>query len=62
MVRGRGNVGPDGLETFLAAGFTREQALEVVLGMAFSLLANYAHHLTQAPLDAFLVPHTWTHA
>jgi len=59
MVRGRGNVGPAAFAKFLAAGFTREQALEVVLGMGFSLLANYAHHLTQAPLDAFLAPHAW---
>jgi AhpD family alkylhydroperoxidase len=59
MVRGRGHVGAAAFERFLAQGFTREQALEVVLGMGFSLLANYAHHLTQAPLDGFLAPHAW---
>jgi hypothetical protein len=28
--------------------------------MAFSLMANYASHLTQPPLDDFLKPHGWT--
>jgi alkylhydroperoxidase family enzyme len=59
MVRGRGHVDAPTFERFRAAGFTREQALEVVLGMGFSLLANYAHHLTQSPLDSFLAPHAW---
>jgi AhpD family alkylhydroperoxidase len=59
MVRGRGHVGEADFQRFLAAGFIREQALEVVLGMGFSLLANYAQHLTQAPLDPFLAAHAW---
>ena len=46
--------------TFLAAGFTKRQALDVVLGMGFSLLANYAGHLTEPPLDEFLRPHAWS--
>jgi AhpD family alkylhydroperoxidase len=60
MVRGRGKVGEAEKRRFVAAGFTSAQALEVVLGMGFSLLANYAHHLTQAPLDSFLAPHAWS--
>lgn len=60
MVRARGHVGGDALERFVAAGFTKRQALDVVLGMGFSLLANYAGHLTEAGLDDFLRPHAWT--
>ena len=30
------------------------------MGMAFSVMANYAGHLTQPPLDSFLTPHVWT--
>jgi len=60
MVRERGNVGAVAKERFLAAGLTPSQALEVVLGMGFSLLANYAQHLTQAPLDPFLAAHAWS--
>ena len=59
MVRTRGKVGAAALERFVAAGFTKRQALDVVLGMGFSMLANYASHLTQPPLDEFLRPHAW---
>lgn len=59
MVRRRGEVGGTVLERFYAAGYTRAQALEVVLGMGFSLMANYAGHLTEAPLDEPLMPHAW---
>ena len=32
---------------------SKRQALDVVMGMAFSLMANYAGHLTNPPLDDF---------
>lgn len=60
MVRRRGAVGPQAVERFHGAGYTRAQALEVVLGMAFSLMANYAGHLADAPLDEPLKPHAWS--
>lgn len=59
MIRERGNVGAEALQRFLDAGYTRAQALEVVLGMAFSLMANYAGHLVDAPLDPPFQPHAW---
>jgi AhpD family alkylhydroperoxidase len=59
MVRNRGHVDRGNLEAFFAAGYSKRQALDVVMGMAFSLMANYAGHVTQAPLDAFLEPVAW---
>jgi AhpD family alkylhydroperoxidase len=59
MIRGRGNVGAEALQQFLDAGYTRAQALEVVLGMAFSLMANYAGHLVDAPVDPPFQAHAW---
>jgi AhpD family alkylhydroperoxidase len=59
MVRTRGEVSQDVHDRLLAAGFTRAQTLEVVLGMAFSLMANYAGHLANAPLDAPFQAHAW---
>ena len=59
MVRRRGEVGGTVLERFYGVGYTRAQALEVVLGMGFSLMANYAGHVTEAPLDEPLRPHAW---
>jgi hypothetical protein len=36
------------------------KALDVVMGMAFSLMASYAAKLTRPPLDEFLKPLVWT--
>jgi AhpD family alkylhydroperoxidase len=60
MVRQRGAVDARTRDAFLAAGYSARQTLDVVMGMAFSLMANYAGHLTHAPLDTFLQPHAWT--
>jgi len=59
MVQRRGAVETATLERFYGAGYSRAQALEVVLGMGFSLMANYAGHLTDVPLDEPLKPHAW---
>jgi AhpD family alkylhydroperoxidase len=59
MVRRRGDIGGADLERFCAAGYTRAQALEVVLGMGFSLMANYAGHLANAPLNEPMKPYVW---
>jgi AhpD family alkylhydroperoxidase len=60
MVQRRGAVLPAEHERFVAAGYTRAQAMEVVLGMAFSLMANFAGHLAHAPLDPPFEPHAWS--
>lgn len=60
MVRNRGHVSASDLQSFLDAGFTRGQALEVVLGAGFSVMANFAGHVTQPPLDASLEGHAWS--
>ena len=60
MVRSRGNVSAQDLAAFYAAGFTPAQALEVVLGAGFSVMANFAGHLAHAPLGLAFEPHTWT--
>lgn len=59
MVRKRGAVTPEALQRFLDAGYTRAQAMEVILGMAFSLMANYAGHLSDPPLDAPFQSNAW---
>lgn len=56
VVRERGQVGADDLQRFLAAGFARHQALELLAALAISTMANYGRHLTHAPLDEFLLP------
>lgn len=56
LVRRRGAVPPEQVQRFLDAGFTQSQALEIVLGMAWSSMANYSAHLVNPSLDAPLEP------
>lgn len=59
LVKQRGHVGDDELRRLFAAGYSKAQALEVVLGVAVSILPNFAHHITQCPLDAVFSAHAW---
>ncbi len=60
MVRNRGKVSQQDLEAFYAAGFSKAQALEVVLGAGFSVMANFSGHLVHAALGAALEPYAWS--
>lgn len=60
LIRHRGTVTSGTRKAFFAAGLTEAQALEVVLGAGVSLLANYASHLIDPPLDDMLKPFAWS--
>lgn len=60
LVRQRGHASPEQLGGFHAAGYSKAQALEVVLGIAVSILPNYAHHLTGCPVDDAFAEHRWS--
>jgi AhpD family alkylhydroperoxidase len=47
----RGYVDDDTFGAFLSAGYTRTQALEVVLGLAIKVMSNYTNALAGTPLD-----------
>lgn len=51
VVDQRGWVSEDEVDAFIAAGFTRAQVLEVVLGVTFKTLSNYTNHIADTPLD-----------
>jgi alkylhydroperoxidase family enzyme len=54
-----GDVGDDALRAFLASGFTRQNALEVVLGIGTYTMSTLANRLTDAPLDDRLSAFAW---
>ncbi len=62
LIERRGAIEPKDLEDFVAAGFTKQQALEVVAGIALSLMANYAGNFVQPELDPFLATTKWSAA
>ncbi|MET3948360.1 alkylhydroperoxidase family enzyme [Arthrobacter sp. UYCu512] len=62
MVRERGNVDDAAVQTFLDAGYTKRQVLEVVLGVSQKVMSNYTNHLAQTPVDAPFRKFEWPEA
>lgn len=60
VVRDRGFVSDAAVDTFLSAGFTRRNVLEVVLGVGTKILSNYTNHITHTQLDPFMAGAEWT--
>ena len=60
VVQDRGYVNDAGVQAFLDAGYTRQNVLEVVLGVATKVMSNYTNHLTGTPLDGFMSGNEWT--
>jgi uncharacterized peroxidase-related enzyme len=52
VVRERGHIGREELETFLDVGFTPPQALEIVAHVGLKTISNYIDGLAHVPLDA----------
>ncbi|WP_341963930.1 carboxymuconolactone decarboxylase family protein [Pseudomonas sp. RC10] len=60
VVRERGFAGDAAVDAFLAAGYTRKNVLEVVLGVATKVMSNYTNHIVHTELDAFMAGNEWT--
>ena len=56
VIAWRGAVDDGALGSFLGAGFTERQALEVVLGISLATLCNFANVLAQSPINPQLEP------
>jgi uncharacterized peroxidase-related enzyme len=51
LVRERGYAKDETIENFIAAGYTREQVMELLLGIALKTMSNYLDHISPAPVD-----------
>ena len=60
VLEGRGEVGDDALAAFFDAGYTRQQALDVVVGVSVFTLTNYAIRLTAPKLDDAFAAFAWS--
>ena len=59
VVAGRGWVEEADLEALLDAGYPKQAALDVILGVSMKTLSNYANHLAKPPLDEAFKPVAW---
>ncbi|MGF6725245.1 alkylhydroperoxidase family enzyme [Paraburkholderia sp. GAS41] len=60
VVRERGFATDAEVDAFLAAGYTRRNVFEVILGVATKVMSNYTNHIVHTPYDAFMKGNEWT--
>ena len=60
VVRERGFAKDSDVSAFLAAGYTKRNVLEVVLGVGTKVLSNYTNHIAHTQLDGFMKGAEWT--
>ncbi len=59
LVEKRGWATEAEMEAFLAAGYTRAQILEVIVGVAFKTLSNFTNHVAGTPVDTQFAAFAW---
>ena len=52
MTRDRGVISDDQIEKFFAAGYGKQQLLEIIVGLSQKVMSNYTNHLADTPVDA----------
>jgi AhpD family alkylhydroperoxidase len=60
MVQARGWIEDREIEEFMAAGYTKQQVLEVILGIAIKVMHNYTNHIAKTPLDKEFKANIWS--
>jgi alkylhydroperoxidase family enzyme len=60
LIEKRGHLDDQDIDRFLAAGFGKDHALEVIAAVAASTITNYTGSITRPPLDAPFQPHAWS--
>lgn len=59
VVRQRGALDDAQVQTFLDAGYTQRQILEVILAVAQKVMSNYTNHLAETPVDQVMQKFAW---
>jgi AhpD family alkylhydroperoxidase len=59
MIETRGRVADADIDRFIAAGFGKDHALEVIAIVAASTITNYTGSVTKTPLEAAFQEHAW---
>ena len=54
VVRERGFASDADVDAFLAAGYTRQNVFEVILGVATKVMSNYTNHIVHTQYDPFM--------
>jgi len=59
LVEKRGWVSEEEVNSFLSAGYSRAQVLDVIVAVSLKTLSNYVNHIAGTPLDEAFAPREW---
>jgi len=59
MVETRGNPSPAQVDAFFAAGYTKQNLLDVILVLSHKTISNFTNHLASTEVDAPFAPFAW---
>ncbi|WP_432889049.1 carboxymuconolactone decarboxylase family protein [Kribbella sp. CA-245084] len=59
LIDKRGHLDDSDVAAFTAAGFTDEQVLEAIIGVAVSTMTNYTGNIARPDLEEAVAPHAW---
>jgi uncharacterized peroxidase-related enzyme len=62
MTESRGNPTPAQAQAFLAAGYTEEHILGIILAISVKVISNYSNHIFHTELDAGFEGRAWSAA
>lgn len=48
------------IAAFIAAGYSHQTVLEVILGTSLKVMSNYTNHVAHTEVDAAFAPNAWT--
>ena len=60
IVRNRGHVTQEDLNTFYATGYEEKHVLEIILGLSQKTISNYVNHIANTPVDAGFKKFAWS--
>ena len=55
----RGWPAQEQVDAFLAAGYTQQAVLDVILGTSLKVMSNYTNHIAHTKVDAAFAPNAW---
>jgi alkylhydroperoxidase family enzyme len=59
LIEKRGHLDDADVDAFAAAGFSREQVLEAIIGVAVSTMTNFTVNIACPELEEAVAPHAW---
>lgn len=60
MVQNRGLLSDTQINDFFAAGYNKQQLLEIVVGLSQKIMSNYVNHIAKTPLDEGFKAFAWS--